>query len=197
MRLLIRTHITFLEISIFIAITISSTFNYAFSQNDSMVISSFRPIIESFKEYYSTSPYFLEEQSYSNSPSSFIYFLHRYVFVKVVDNIERTNSLTTPFVASLVVSANDYINTQNGGNFIDERTNRSYYSLVQSCINDTSFALSRSLTGTLFPPNHTRYTFNYHNGKWILSSYEDIFLQRGLHLPYNNHWVVFFKNFSE
>ena len=180
-----------------IVLTTILTFDYATSQSDSIVVSSFQAIHDSYKEYYSSSPCFLEEQPYLKSPSKSIYFLHRYVLVDIRENIERTNSLTTPFIASLSVSSDDYINLQNGGTFVDEQTKRSFHSSVQSCIADTAFAINRSPNGKIFPPNQTMFTFRYQKGKWIFSSYKDLFLARGLHLPYNDRWVKLLKRYSE
>ena len=75
----------------------------AVAQTQEEVISSFEKQVDKFQKFFSSKPKFLEKQSYKGSPTSYIFFYNRFDSCNISYDIQKTDSLISPYMGYINV----------------------------------------------------------------------------------------------
>jgi hypothetical protein len=139
-----------LSFFVFINASIAS----AQQNEDKKAISAFEKRVELFEKFFAARPKFLEKQSYSSSPSGYIYFWCRYDNSQISYDIQKTNSLVSPYMGYITVKYDNTVSKKCGdlGEYFStidiarkNRDNDSCYYKEISCENKFVFALQKGM----------------------------------------------------
>lgn len=136
---------------VFISVSLVS----AQQNEDKKAISAFEKRVALFEKFFSTRPKFLEKQSYSKSPSGYIYFWCLYDNAHVSYDVRKTDSLISPYMGYITVTY-DVFNTICGD---VER----HYSTIEAARRDKDkdSCYSKEMS------RGNKFVFAFQQGKWI------------------------------
>ncbi|MBA4312456.1 MAG: hypothetical protein C0417_07480 [Chlorobiaceae bacterium] len=168
--------------------------NLAYSQesiNDTKIIrAAFEKQVSIIDSFFTSKPLFLDRQDFHDSPTKEIFRLYKHTSFSLSYDIQRTNSIISPFVAVVHVTFkilnNGFIKSESYSTISSEYSHDWWHTTKKSCFRDTIFqdAGSSPISLTInyaFQDNHWVYksvstdppvAYGYYNDDW--SSEENI-----------------------
>jgi|GEM_PF-4906487 len=140
---------------------INASIIYAEQNNDEKAISSFEKHVSIFKKFFATKPKYLEKQSYDGSPSGYIYFWVRFDNAQISYDVQKTNSLISPYMGYITV-IHDEFESNKCGDFNTYDTNRSYSTRDLARKDKENNSCYSEV-----PSAGTKYVFALQKGVWV------------------------------
>jgi hypothetical protein len=89
--------------------------SFSFGQTDQAIVNSFKKKVKQVDSVFSTSPIVLASQEFSESKSGRIYYLLKFEKVKESSyDIEKTNSLVSPYTGYIILTTRVLSNIRSG-----------------------------------------------------------------------------------
>jgi hypothetical protein len=146
--------------------------NIAYSQesiNDTkIVMAAFEKQVSIIDSFFTTKPLFLDRQDFPYSPTKEIFRLFKHTLFSLSYDIQKTNSIISPFVAVVHVTFrilnNSVINSDSYSTVTPEYSNHWCHTTKESCLRDTIFKDRESL------PISITINYAYQDNHWIYKS---------------------------
>jgi hypothetical protein len=124
-------------------------------------LSLFKAKVEQFQRFLAQEPLALIMQDYSYSPTHEIYQHMRYKLLESGFDVQRSDSLVSPFIGYLNLT---YVKETNGacGDLVDPNRQTVGYSTYEKAMAHIHDCFQRSRFGV----ENTRLTFAYQDGRW-------------------------------
>jgi hypothetical protein len=138
---------------------------------DEKVLSLFEKKVANFEKFFSSNPKLLEKQSYSESPTGYIYFYQRFDDYKISYDVKKSDSIVSPYMGYIILS---YIetNSQNCGDlkgFGSREGTDKYFTteeLVRSIKNDKS-CYRPLIVGRVKVERISKFIFAFQKKQWV------------------------------
>jgi len=149
-----------------------------FGQNTQaeQALKTFKPIVTKFSEFFKTNPKLIAKDFRTYSPTGLLYSIREYRFVDISYNVEKTNSIVSPFVGYLEVIVTDRDN-DSCGNVKTEFGIYGWDNVDDTLRNDIEQCFSwrsKKLYIEKSEPQAMKFVFAYQDGKWV---FKDVILQ--------------------
>lgn len=154
-------------------------FALVFGQNkqEEQALKTFKPIVNKFAEFFRTNPKLISKSSFPYSPTGIVYSITEYSFVDVSYNVEKTNSIVSPFIGyfEITITARQNVSCGNiktkspffafGWDNIDDALRNDDEKCFSWPIDNAYIAKSNPLS--------IKFVFAYQDDKWV---FKDVIL---------------------
>jgi len=138
------------------------TSNAYCEDNQQKAISLFEKKVALFEEFYGKSPVILEKQSYSESPTGYIFFYNKYELINIAYDIRKTDSLVSPYSAYIDVNYSFEESMKCGDVSGSEDKYFSTLDIARKNGNNNICYKPSSIS-----PETVRFYFAFQKGKWV------------------------------
>jgi len=152
---------------------------FAQNKHEEQALKTFKPTVNKFTEFFSTNPKLVSKSTFPDSPTGFAYTIFEYTFVDISYNIEKTNSIVSPFIGYFEVTVTGRENSSCGNlksKYPGFATLYGYDKMDDALRNDHEKCFKSRGVYTYVAksaPTSIKFIFAYQDDKWV---FKDVLL---------------------
>lgn len=135
------------------------------------IVAKFEALVKKYSLFFEKTPGIIQKQNYPDSPTREIYLINKYKLSNLSYDIQKSDSLISPYIGYIEVHYFKYVGTKCGDFYVkimDEHFNSTLEKARQHLTDEQCF---KFFEYHMNPEPYIRFFFTYNNGKWTFNKF--------------------------